>query len=74
MCSVQRQVSYRSTEKFAEVGAAAVNDPYAEGEENTDAPRRIAHDGRAYTRAQFERYYGGAHEWDAATPSQAPAI
>ena len=48
-----------------------VVDAYAESEENTKAPRRIAHDGRAYTRVQFEKYYGGTAEWDVAAPAQA---
>jgi len=53
-------------------GAAEVVDAFAEGEENTQAPRRIAHDGGRYTRAQFVQYYGGTAEWDAA--SDAPVV
>jgi len=53
--------------------AEVVVDAFAEGEETTQqAPRRIAHDGGRYTRAQFVRYYGGTTEWDAA--SDAPVV
>ncbi len=31
--------------------------------------RRIAPDGKAYTKPEFRRWYGGYQEWDCAAPA-----